>query len=768
MKKKVLFGTSALLAVCMASCGEYDITQNFSKDTKYADDFIEAFGEPDPLQNWTMSKTVDLDIRLSGEVQYDARQIRIYNNDPYKGDANLIAIFDNPEQHMSVDFEIPSDLNYVYVLLESFSGYTQYKPVSTGNKSCEVSFGIADGTRAGARGTGNTQGVNEVDFWKGSVPYGQYDKDEPTDVTTITGNVYEVNHNNISGSKVLLKDATINKINFWSGGVEIYIAGNCTITENWYCGGNTKIYILDGATLNFKQGYQLQLGQWATVWTICNNATMHVDNGIRFEYGQTVYSRGTISTPLLDVVGDGTIYNEGTIEIDNDITLTNDASTIINSGTIFARDLKLQGGSRFYNDHSGKVTLNGLTRADSYNCTWYNRGHYTTANFLLHSASANWQNDCHLTVTEELYIKLQDGAPAIYNKSYVEAGTLYMDNASMQLGVNSQLIVNGLAKFGYNNCDRNEGIFAPESSDNQWAVFKAKAVRADKAKANVISYVGNLIVDCSDHFPQGDDGGVAYIRFKGNAKLAPGGDNYSIPGGDCNKPYNARPLATPNAMPQSWIFACEDLGSTNDYDFNDVVFSISHTEGYAAAYFKPLAAGGTLGAVICYDDMPINITPIDSEIHHMLGDRSNEISGYFAMLNTNRGHSEDYKGDSIMIPLRDKNAKIEEIAEHISVHVIEREVNISSGKYKVSKIVEKPEIGTAPQMIIVMPRWIWAKERTCIEEGYPDFKNWVKDVTYVEWANNAVNPNLVKDYILPSGDDFTSGEIPPIEIVPIQ
>ena len=49
-----------------------------------------------------------------------------------------------------------------------------------------------------------------------------------------------------------------------------------------------------------------------------------------------------------------------------------------------------------------------------------------------------------------------------------------------------------------------------------------------------------------------------------------------------------------------WIIACEDLGATDDYDFNDIVFGVEHVAGTQFVYVTALAAGGTLPARLYY------------------------------------------------------------------------------------------------------------------------------------------------------------------------
>ncbi|MDE6654851.1 MAG: hypothetical protein K2K37_10760 [Muribaculaceae bacterium] len=49
-----------------------------------------------------------------------------------------------------------------------------------------------------------------------------------------------------------------------------------------------------------------------------------------------------------------------------------------------------------------------------------------------------------------------------------------------------------------------------------------------------------------------------------------------------------------------WIVACEDLGGTGDYDFNDIVFGVEHIAGTRFVYVTALAAGGTLPTRLYY------------------------------------------------------------------------------------------------------------------------------------------------------------------------
>ena len=58
------------------------------------------------------------------------------------------------------------------------------------------------------------------------------------------------------------------------------------------------------------------------------------------------------------------------------------------------------------------------------------------------------------------------------------------------------------------------------------------------------------------------------------------------------------------SAPWEWVVAAEDLGTTDDFDFNDVVFGVSNykedADGKATVDVRALASGGTLPVYLCY------------------------------------------------------------------------------------------------------------------------------------------------------------------------
>lgn len=210
---------------------------------------------------------------------------------------------------------------------------------------------------------------------------------------------------------------------------------------------------------------------------------------------------------------------------------------------------------------------------------------------------------------------------------------------------------------------------------------------------------------------------------------------------------------TPQERVQSWILACEDLGSTDDYDFNDIVLEVKKTENtedittngtVTATNFKSaklqvrcLAAGGTYQANISYDNGRVSI----GESHALLG-----RPGSSDMLNTKALDCpfsewitlEETTSEDEWTNIQNANSwSIDNIAGKIQIVVT------SDEKTGTAALISAPTTGEAPQMIIVPGDWQWPTERAHIEEAYPDFKNWNSNASFTDWYNTKVANNVI-------------------------
>lgn len=209
----------------------------------------------------------------------------------------------------------------------------------------------------------------------------------------------------------------------------------------------------------------------------------------------------------------------------------------------------------------------------------------------------------------------------------------------------------------------------------------------------------------------------------------------------------------PKEESQSWILACEDLGSTDDYDFNDIVLEVrtkieieetfkgqaktGETFKKATLQVRCLAAGGKYQANIAYDNGRVNI----GESHALLG-----RPGSSDMLNTKTLDCpfsewitlEETTNETTWGDIQNDNSwSIDKIAKKIQIVVT------ADDKTGTAALISAPTTGEAPQMIIVPGDWQWPTERAHIEEAYPDFKNWNSNASFTDWYNTKVANNVI-------------------------
>jgi len=141
---------------------------------------------------------------------------------------------------------------------------------------------------------------------------------------------------------------------------------------------------------------------------------------------------------------------------------------------------------------------------------------------------------------------------------------------------------------------------------------------------------------------------------------------------------------------------CEDLGTSDDFDFNDIVFDATiYTDG--TCDITILAAGGTL-----------DVTVAGQDIHSHTGQMTLKCNYSFTVSGYNR---------LIDIPIV---------------------VSTTNSAGEITSYALHCEKGAAPQKICVGKDYKWCTERTHIDDAYLGFKTWVKEDNGMEWTKNPV------------------------------
>lgn len=204
--------------------------------------------------------------------------------------------------------------------------------------------------------------------------------------------------------------------------------------------------------------------------------------------------------------------------------------------------------------------------------------------------------------------------------------------------------------------------------------------------------------------------------------------------------------------PIIYIVACEDLGGTFDWDFNDVVFGIEHVSGQKEARIKLLAAGGTLPIALKYKGMK-NGVPTDRDVQFLdltKNDNSAKTRYLHAAFGTesdipvNVGAKNGVNHDPVYsYPFEVENPYAFSVLDGASQFVVHVEYldKSSQNTIHVPNYEEKKKVPQA--FLIADPKWQWPSENQFIVDKYPEFSNWVTNFsaqnntnwTHTIWGN---------------------------------
>ena len=220
-----------------------------------------------------------------------------------------------------------------------------------------------------------------------------------------------------------------------------------------------------------------------------------------------------------------------------------------------------------------------------------------------------------------------------------------------------------------------------------------------------------------------------------------------------------------NHTEYSWILAAEDLGDTDDFDFNDIVVSVSKVAGQKDLKVKALAAGGTLPVWLTFNDQyvdPNSSTGLSDsdencEFHSWFsGTNTMGEDGLYPMLNT--GRSSIRTGATAVIKDIPENYSITQFTEPkqdtgfagFKMKVKRYNADMTPGdEYEYVTMPQHSEedgiVGLAPQMMCLPYGWQWPLERVKMVEAYPQFGEWGTGyLNNTQWVNEYDETKIFK------------------------
>lgn len=711
---KMMMATVAITS--LTACQKTDLYDPTIGETNYASSFENSIMDGQSIDNrqtWNtaVKTTVNVAVNLDYGQNYDVMLMAanpLYDKDAAYLGAATVATGDKTQ----LTIARPANVSTLFAVCMDRQGNYTVQRVAVEDDAASVSFGNTSATRGVTRGAAGGVSTTRTDYVKTLADYYDYNANvaslQFTSVADLEfkdgGNYATLGWTNReTGARVsdgehysIPAGVTFNEYARFDGGKQ----GTFLIQGTWNLPKGLKIesgmvFVLDGGTINADADIELNSGGQIVVKSgtinLLNGHKLAIENGVKF------YNGGTISGAQgrMTVSGWGTeFYNAGSVDLGREFEINSDA-TIINAGHIKASASKF-GVTDF--DEPKAVAPSG--------------------------SNLNIVNLCDLRIDilgVHNYIGCDGSLLQAPTGLMVDAG------ATLRLGKQAMVSVGGWYDNG--------GKYYGSTDADDYSVFKftgtATEVNAgDFAASGYIYFDGTLIdqrgidgyVSAHDQqlaavagYPSNTYCG-APIQYYSSEAVNP--STLTISKGDCNTLGYGTGKGGTTFTPSYTYYAFEDMGSTEEFDFNDVVVRISAPDKDKQSTVQLCALGGVYEAKLFCGDVQLG-----QELHQEFG--LAPFGSVAAEGNTLGSVKTAFKQIATITNVTDPTAL------DINLHV-----NDSKRQY----VIRTRQAGEVPYMICVSGnkdgKWFWATERTNISVAYG-----TEDHSFGHWGANYESDN---------------------------
>lgn len=187
----------------------------------------------------------------------------------------------------------------------------------------------------------------------------------------------------------------------------------------------------------------------------------------------------------------------------------------------------------------------------------------------------------------------------------------------------------------------------------------------------------------------------------------------------------------------SWLFACEDLGGTFDYDFNDVVWEVAQS----IKEITTTPDGGDPVTTYEYGDVKVRLLAAGGTMPFTLNFNGNKICTKEEAFGTG------VNSTVLIQPTPSQwytivTAPGEEwsVVDNKDLFTVVVEGNGTSHNITTSPQANTPYEGTnsTPEVLLLPGDWEWPTEETCIKVAYKDFTEWAYNKDMTGWTSSKV------------------------------
>lgn len=795
MKKIFIRGLiTSLSLVSLAACQDYDGGFNSSeiKKAEYAKDFEKTFGKVDPNQDWNMAQNINASINVR-----DARgsvTVGVFEVDPLANvNAKALSLIDIIDGKATWKFDAPkSDKElFVQVMQNGYRLYAGFCTIENGNLAItDNAFHkpVSASTRAMGTGVGDLLWTEMI--WDGEelsdyVIFANYNQVSMAqqfqikniggadrilytpDVTTTDFNVLAYNNEGNTAydfTKTFLKyedgiDAFDQAQNlsyyFDNSGSSLQFSSNAVKSKKLHM---AKTYAITADTKTTD-----------TKWLIGDCKDLFWTGDAPFAESEDYRSSKHIAlyaahgTSLEEIESNGVLFTTSKDDAEIDIPMMYGATQLSDALGYYYYDPKTQ-DPRDVNRY--------MLFADARPETNIKVNGVAVEGMTLQSQGDYKDEDVVSCVTRHLMYFGPNGESAGTTKfpKGLKIGffTRYQSNCSRSITPASP---GGETGYSYSTAAMNkEHFYVPALSQAYNATYednhgfwdyrgsKDGSIGADPSRANVKAITWNY-------------GGRVLVGFGDDTGDCDLNDFVFWVNGDIEEQPKINIEVKDDTDIYEWIVACEDLGSSDDYDFNDVVFGVKHYEKTSTLYesyylngelvttlpsvlekqnylvVTPYAAGGSLKSNVYFNSTSLG------EIHSLIRNDQKDVyaslaSGSMPILNAD---SYRFKGTPIVIDLGENTFSM------ASGNMGGFSISTSQeGGAAEGVLIKAPETGTVPQMMVLPNGWDWPTERNRIYNVYPKFENWVATATEYGWIEDPKDSYVTNPYkttVTPDDDD---------------
>lgn len=666
----------ALGSLILASCATTDM-EEIPAEEQYLRDFIKKYGLIDPNQNWNLA--VRITAEVDAEAVRGASTINVYTEKPGSEACRLAARYGADQKSFMFDFPRSADQAYVVAYDDArriiLSGY------------CEIQAGKINITRQGvkSRALDMSETPSQVPALGAKI--------EDLGTLKDTENRFPRVEADVDGNKKRTDIFSMYHLN----STENFK----TVGSQWYKEDLIPILGADGifpeAYSNAEKG--CNLARWESV--------------LNMDVEMITKSTGPVSLGLM-CGGTDFVDKYGYIYYSGDTHLSGEE--LKNYIARQNRYILIEDGRP-----SGNITkVNGEAVGNMwipYNLNTDNTFPLTASRYYLTYFGEDGKGEPTYDFPANIHIIFFE-IIQLQNESDYDAAIL-----GSETKLNGTLIRYSLPWMNeWTGHMRREGHGPNQHQDKQ------PAIKFVKFKWKDTTGKQNILIGCEDGGYWNSDDDMNDIMFVVNGDFE---DDSRIlePGDDPEHLDDPDPDPDPEA--QSWILAVEDLGETDDYDFNDIVLEVSHVSGETKAIVKALAAGGIMEIKVKYNGSYLS----NDHVNKWFGE-----SDHTKMLNTESGITATHDGIEIEVP-EDWTLTDENMGGFV-FEVTKADGTVTAIRPTSAKSQNQGEEIIAPLMICVPGDWEWPIERTSIEDAYPGFKDWVSNSNF-DWISTKVSGKVI-------------------------